>query len=224
MSAIIKRSTPTATIVAPLSAVQYAAEPVLTDPLADAAADEIRSSRQELEALRKALRAAELAEVAARRSGHESGYAQGVRDGLAQAQTRGDEKAQALAATMAAALEQWKAKLDQMDRLAAALARATVEKLFDGVGPAIHWTEAAIARQVTTLGEQAIVKASVSPTEFSDDALSLLDQRLSKATVTRDPTLNSGQCCLTLQMGRLELNVAEHQAAILAKLDEFSGA
>lgn len=223
MSGIIKRADSSANVVTSLTAARMRRADAMPAP-SDAPAPDIEQElRRECGDLRAALRAAQTALEEAREKGRAEGYAQGLNEGAKQAEQRDEARLKAMADGIGSALKQWQAKLDLFDRLAPALASAVLEKLFSGTGPAIQWTEAAMARQLALLGEHAVVSLSISPDEFDADAVDALQRRYPQTEIVADPALRPSQCQFALKLGQIDLTVTEQQAAILALLRNMAG-
>ncbi|WP_010545494.1 hypothetical protein [Sphingomonas elodea] len=137
---------------------------------------------------------------------------EGRAQGLAAAQAQEEARLAALRDGIEAASTAFAARLKILDELAPALVRGALAKLFDSFeewsGPA----EAAVARQLRTLGDAAVVHIRVSARDFPDpEVLAAMSERLGivRTKLIVDADLRAGASRIECRLGQVEVDVRD---------------
>jgi len=147
----------------------------------------------------------------------EAAREEGAREVMLDERERLDAVLDGLRAAQAA----WQERLDATERLAPAIARAAVERMFGeaDLPDLVVRSAAAYARRV---GAGAILAMRVSPLDFPDPH-GLADARrsigLEDGALTADAALGAGACRVDLRIGHAELDPALQWAEIERILD-----
>ncbi|MFD1034622.1 hypothetical protein ACFQ15_08155 [Sphingomonas hankookensis] len=104
-------------------------------------------------------------------------------------------------------------RLEALDRLAPALARVVLDRLFAADQDRAALVEAMLARRLGEFRREAVVAIAVSAV----DGLTDLDVAL-----RHDPDLASGQCRIELRSEQLSLDLADEWAALAVTLDAMA--
>jgi len=173
-------------------------------------------AQRELE-LDGAVAAAQQLEVAAEKRGYEAG--------LSAAQTREEERLAVLESGVAKAAECLPETLSGVERLACAIAREALARVFGDKTSSAVLTEAAIVEAVRKLDDDALLRVEVSAQEFSD--LATASARLTSATqrpveVVVRPELAAGECRLRLMVGEIEVGPQQQWERLSALLLDLS--
>jgi flagellar biosynthesis/type III secretory pathway protein FliH len=192
------------------------------EPAVDPRDLECARLRDELVTLEARLAAIEAANAEAVRLAVERGR----RAGKEEAETGESERLKALRTGMEAALAKWTGRLDAWDGLAAALAEATLSRLFE---PAADWSEPvvrALARQLAVLRRDAVVAIHVSPADFAgQDALDALRQQIApgdSVAVATDSGLSGGKCRIDCRFEQVDLDIPAHWGRLTKMLAEMA--
>jgi flagellar biosynthesis/type III secretory pathway protein FliH len=181
-------------------------------PVADPRDEVIADLHREIASLRQA---AEQAAVAG-----EARVAEAIEqaDRQARAAMRRDDTARIalLERALTGARTAFDERLAQLERLAPALARAVLDRLF-ATSDRAEWVEAMIARRLGDFRREAIVAVAVSAEDF-DDAL----PTCAGVTVRHDRDLTSGQCRIEAKVETLALDLQGDWAALAATLDALA--
>jgi len=165
-------------------------------------------------ALAHAAEAAEQAVIAARKQGAEAA-------GLA---FHADDEAriEALRDTLTAALERIEVGLQDLDRLAPALARDAVDALFGGMDRHDATVTAMLTRRLNGLRRDLVLAVRVSGGDFADtgDLAAIVGHRTGCGIdIVIDEALAPGQCTIDLKLGHIDLDAAAYWRALAATLD-----
>lgn len=194
------------------------AEPVDGAPIADPRDELIAALRQEVARLQAAAR--QTATARDTRIAEEVALAEGkVRDAI-----RRDDSARtaALDKALVAARAALDERLALLDRLAPALARMVLERLFGAVEDRTGLVEAMIARRLDDFRSGAVVAVAVSAADVDEAALAGLGKRLDGVTVRHDVQLAGGQCRIEARSETLPLDLATEWAGLAAALDAMA--
>jgi flagellar assembly protein FliH len=184
------------------------------DPRLEALEREIGELR---DALAEQRTASEKAVTAAR--------AEGERQGRAAAGEGLDKRLALLGKGIETAASEWQTRLNDLDRLAPALARAALGKLFDGQDDYSHFVSGLIARQLRLLRRESVVAIRVSAHDFEDEqALAGLAAEAGTGSVriVTDADLEAGECRFDLQLGHVDVGAKTQWAQLAAFLDELA--
>lgn len=146
--------------------------------------------------------------------------------GLAEAETREADRLAALGKALNESVAAFNARLETLEALAPALARAALAKLFDNAEGWAAPVEAMLARQLATLRRATLVAVRVSPQDFPDAAaLAALSGALGTEGVTLvgDRALRAGASRIECKLGQIDLDVRAQWQAVAALLDEMTG-
>ncbi|QXT34450.1 hypothetical protein KV697_11510 [Sphingomonas sanguinis] len=155
----------------------------------------------------------------------EEALSEGRRAGLAAAETREAERVAAIARGVTQALAQFDARLSATEGLAAALARACLDRVFAQPDATAAMVTQALARHFATLRDDAVVTVRVSGADFSDgEALAAAVRDGARATVAIDRHLPSGACRVEARLGQVALDVPEQWSVLARLLDEMAAA
>ncbi len=183
------------------------------------AIDEAERLRAELAALRAdAVRAAEAASVAIAKA-REEGLAEGRKAGIVSVERSERERIDLLAKGLAAEAQRLSERLQALDGLAAALARACLDRVFARPEAMAAMVADALDHRLGMLRDRAGLTVRVSGNDFTD-AASLVGH----GEITIDPDLPSGACRIGVRLGRIDLDVPQQWSAIAQALDEMAGA
>ncbi len=191
-------------------------------PVRDSARDPALSSQElEISRLRDALGVAEkkLDELvaAAREQGRKEGRESAARD-----------EAKALAALesgVSDAVTLVRAKADELEGLALAVAETALANVF--ANPKLHrqLVADAILKQLREVRRETVLAVHVSPADFPDaGGLAELARTLGHADIRllHNPSLGQGACRIDLRLGAIELSLPEHWEAIRTRLKELA--
>ncbi|MEH3040417.1 MAG: hypothetical protein PGN21_10190 [Sphingomonas paucimobilis] len=210
MSALLKSARGVATL--PL------AQDVVSEPVTDPREETIAALRQEV---------AQLQAAAVRTAAAQDAR---VADAAAQAEREARDAVQRDDAARTALLEQAlvaaRAALDErlalLDRLAPALARMALDRLFAASDDRTALVEAMIARRLAAFRREAVVAVVVSAADVDAVALADLSDRLNGVTVRPDPTLAGGRCRIEARSEALPLDLDTEWATLAAALDAMT--
>lgn len=104
-------------------------------------------------------------------------------------------------------------RLEALDRLAPALARVVLDRLFAVDQDRAALVEAMLAQRLREFRREAIVAIAVSPADGLTDM---------GGPVRHDPDLASGQCRIELRSEQLALDLGDEWAALAAMLDAMA--
>lgn len=113
-------------------------------------------------------------------------------------------------------------RLASLDRLAPALARMALERLFAPSDERAALVEAMIARRLVEFRREAVVAVAVSAADVDAAALAGLGARWNGAIVRHDPQLASGQCRIEARCEMLPLDLDTEWAVLAATLDAMA--
>lgn len=196
------------------------AHDVVPEPVVDPREAVIAALRQEV---------AELQVAATRSAAAQDGR---IADAVAQAERKAREAVQRddTARTMALekALLVARAALDErmalLDRLAPALARTVLDRLFAAADDRAARVEAMIARRLQAFRRDAVIAVAVSATDIDEPMLAGLAARLNGVAVRHDPMLTSGRCRIEARSEALPLDLDTEWGTLAATLDAMAEA
>lgn len=113
-------------------------------------------------------------------------------------------------------------RLALLDRLAPALARMVLDRLFAASDERTVLVEAMVARRLEAFRREAVVAVVVSAADVDAVALSDLSDRLNGVTVRHDPMLAGGQCRIEARSETLPLDLDTEWATLAAALDAMA--
>lgn len=180
-------------------------------------------------ALDKASRTAEASQddaAAAVAQARDEALKEGRKAGLAAAEGREGERLAALKDGIAAEADLFRAKLDTLDGLAAALARACLDRMFSESERMGDMIAATLARHVEILRAHTVLAVTVSGADFDNTRAveATLRGTGNGASVSIDPDLPAGACRMTARLGQIDLDVSAQWATLARLLDEMAGA
>lgn len=184
-------------------------------PLRDPRIDALERENEELRAALAAQRVESEKAVKAAR-------AEGERLGKAAADDSSEKQLDLVGKGVTAAVAHWQARLDDLDGLAPALARAALGKLFDADEDQVRFVAQVIERQMRLLRRESLVAIRVSAGDFKDEqALAALGAEAGAGSVriVADADLASGQCRIDLQLGHIDIGAGTQWAEVAAFLD-----
>lgn len=155
----------------------------------------------------------------------EEALSEGHRAGLAAAETREAERVAAIARGMTQALAQFDARLAATEGLAAALARACLDRVFTRPDAMTAMVTQALVRHLAALRDDAVVTVRVSGADFPDgETLAAAVRESGRVTVAIDRDLPSGACRVEARLGQVALDVPEQWSVLARLLDEMAAA
>ncbi|KQN71174.1 hypothetical protein ASE90_16080 [Sphingomonas sp. Leaf67] len=191
----------------------------LIAPSMPVAPDETVLLRTEIAALRAdAVRAAEAAKVAIAKT-REAGLAEGRKVGIASVDRSERERVDLLAKGLAEEATRLSDRLQALDGLAAALARACLDRVFARPEAMAAMVGNALDHRLALLRDRTGLTVRVSGADFTDAAA-----LAGRGEVTIDPDLPAGACRIGVRLGRIDLDVPGQWAVIARALDEMAGA
>jgi len=202
--------------------------PAIEEPSVEVAADprdlEYARLRGQIDDLQGRLVEAEAAKVEAVYAAR----AEGRRKGLDEAEAREEERLSVLRRGIDAAVEAWKARLDALDGLAAALANTALARIFEPHEDLSERVVRMLVRQVGELRRSSIVAIHVSRSDFANqDALEALGEQLARGdariAIRVDPELETGACRVECKLEQVDLDVQAQWSKLALVLDEMAG-
>lgn len=191
-------------------------------PAPDPRAIELARLSAEVERLKRAREEEAEASDRAVAAAREEGRTQG----LAEAQTREADRLATLSKALAESAASFQARLEGLDALAPALARAALGKLFVDIEDWAAPVEAMLARQLGELRRAAVVAVRVSPHDFPDaQAVAGLSNTLGieGVRVEVDRELRAGASRIECRLGQIDLDLRAQSQALAALLEEMAG-
>ncbi|KQN21424.1 hypothetical protein ASE86_14455 [Sphingomonas sp. Leaf33] len=184
----------------------------------------------DLNAARAALALAETqtgeALAAAVVAARDAAYAEGRREGLAVVKTREADRVAAIARGVAEEAARFEERFALIDSLAAALARACLDRIFARPDAMAAMVTDALARHVATLRDDTVLSVRVSGTDFADTVA--LDEAVrtagARATVAIDRDLPAGACRVAARLGQVDLDVPAQWDVLARLLDDMATA
>lgn len=178
-----------------------------------------------------ALLAAERAQLLARIERMESDHARalevehtaGVAEGRALARRDESKRLELIEGAAAAASARFASRLEALDALAAAIAKAVVEQILGEALPLDAAIDAIVARQVETIGAGSVLGLIVSGDDFDAEALSALAARWPRLDVAASAGLPEGGIELTLVLGTVDASLTTQIEAAGRLLDRLAG-
>jgi len=140
------------------------------------------------------------------------------------ARTEGREAAVAADASRTALVERglaearaaWDKRLDELELLAVAMARAALAKMFGESSDLGKLVTRTVAHHLAGLAADSVVGVRVSADDFPGDALDALSGRidLARTRLTIDPDLDAGGCRIDLKLGAIDVEPARQWAIL----------
>jgi len=156
----------------------------------------------------------------AAREAYAEGRKAGVKAGLRQAEDARAESLKRRDAGIAEALASYRDELSAMERLAALLAREALERIVGDPERHVEMLCAIIRRQVEAVDAAAVLRIEVS----REDHCEALGEAAGGVEVVVADALRSGECRMKMQLGTLEIGVAEQWGRMRSALDELAEA
>ena len=123
------------------------------------------------------------------------------------------------------ALEQWSAKLDEVNRLAVMIASVGLERLLLCPEGHLSTLTALVTAQVRALDRSSILRIKVSPEDFVDsEALAELAQScaIDGVLIEQATDLCAGDCVIQLTLGSMDVGLNQQWSAIRSLLETHS--
>lgn len=117
---------------------------------------------------------------------------------------------------LAEAREAWDARLEELEILAVALARAALGKMF-GESPDLgELVTRTVAHHLAGLAADSVVGVRVSAADFPGGALEALGARIdvARTRLSIDPDLDAGGCRIDLKLGAIDVEPARQWAIL----------
>ncbi len=205
--------------MAVLKQTEATAVRALVAPPMPVAVDEAERLRAEITTLRTAAdRAAEAAKVAIAKA-REEGLTEGHKAGIAAVERSERERVDLLAKGLTEEAVRLADRLQALDGLAAALARACLDRVFARPEAMAAMVGNALDHRLALLRDRTGLTVRVSGADFTDTAA-----LAGRGEVTIDPDLPAGACRIGVRLGRIDLDVPGQWAVISRALDEMAGA
>lgn len=191
------------------------ARPAVAEPVADprdAIIAALRTEIAQLQAMARQGAAVQDARVA-------EAVAQAERQARDAIQRDDAARTAALERALAAARAALDERLTLLDRLAPALARMVLDRLFAAADERATLVAAMIARRMDEFRREAVVAVVVSAADIDDAALGDLRERLNGVALRHDPQLTAGQCRIEARCETLPLDLTTEWAVLATTLD-----
>lgn len=150
---------------------------------------------------------------------YERGLAEGRAAGKAAAEQDEALRTEVLAAGLAAAADEFKVSLVEVERLAATLAIGCLDKLFADIsdhGPVVRELLARVLRETEN---QTVIKVAVSAHDFADGpALEAARAQLGLSQIELRSDLGPGECRVGLSLGELDAGLGQQWGVLRAWL------
>lgn len=133
------------------------------------------------------------------------------------------ERLDAVTAGLETVLGTWRDRLADTERLAVAVARAAVERMFGAHEDLSGLVTRSAAAYVARIGAEAVVALRVSPLDFPEPGALACAARsigLKADALSADPALSAGSCRADLRLGGADLDLAGQWSAVERLLDE----
>ncbi len=130
-----------------------------------------------------------------------------------------------LEAGLSDALEQWSAKLDEVNRLAVMIASVGLERLLLCPEGHLSTLTALIAAQVRALDHSSLLRIKVSPEDFSDSkalAELALSCAIGAVLIEQAADLTAGDCIIQLTLGSIDVGLNQQWSAIRSLLESHA--
>lgn len=214
MSAVLKSgSSALRAKVRPLMTAPRAIAPIAPDP--------------ELEMLRAALAEAETAlaardETIAGLPGQvETAFAEGEAKGRAAVEDAQAERLAALQYAAEQALDLYAKEMASLERLAALLARACLDRMLLGSGDRARIVAELLRARLAEFEAGAAVRIQVSAEDF-DSPEALAEIAAAPCEIVASPSLKSGDCTIKLRLGGLEVGIGQQWGTLREALEEMA--
>jgi flagellar biosynthesis/type III secretory pathway protein FliH len=215
MSAVIKRD-----VMADIGALPIKSRPSIEPVVGPDPRDErIEALQRDIvrltEELASSKAAAERAAQSARAEGHRSGLSEAARNDAA--------RIEALRSGVSGALAAFRTKLIETDRLAAALTRRALDKMFDDAESYGDRLVRMIARHIRELESHGLISVAVSPADFATpEAFQAIEAVCAGvANVMLETSVKPGECRIRLELGDADCSMSGQRSELSALLDEM---
>lgn len=158
----------------------------------------------------------------------ERSFNRGLEQGRAEGRSEAEDKQAQRLACLATNLQQARAlladRLASLERLAPLLAQECLEKILGAGSDRRALLETIIAKQVAAIERSMVLGVEVSRSDFPEqEALVAMAEKhgLSSSQMVATGTQKSGDCVITLRLGRLEIGINQqwgHASRLLAEL------
>lgn len=117
---------------------------------------------------------------------------------------------------LAEARAAWDSRLEELELLAVALARAALAKMFGDSPDLGELVTRTVAHHLAGLATDSVVGVRVSADDFPGDALDALSARidLARTRIAIDPDLDAGGCRIDLKLGAIDVEPARQWAIL----------
>jgi flagellar biosynthesis/type III secretory pathway protein FliH len=150
-----------------------------------------------------------------RRDERDAAHAAGLKEGAARADDAAERRLSQIREMAASALDVWRARIGELDILAAMLAQGAVAKLFSPHADLSDLVARAIGAKVARLRAESVVAVRVSSEDFAEP--SAVVAVAGGAEIICDPLLKSGECRIALRLGEVDLTIG----ALTGELNDF---
>lgn len=143
---------------------------------------------------------------------------------MAAAQVQEDGRVTAIAAGVGDAATNLAERLNAIDGLAAALARACLERVFARPDAMAAMVTDALRRQMQMLHDDAMLAVRVSNVDFTETTSieAMARESGARLAVTIDPDLPAGACRIEARLARIDIDVPGQWATLAAALDAMA--
>jgi flagellar assembly protein FliH len=174
--------------------------------------EEQRALEDRLERVQQALACLEQETKAREEQAYERGFEVGRDQGKALGLEERGERDQALRHGLAAAIGEFKTRLQALESLAIEVALYGLEKVLGDPAYASQWVTQTIVHHVGQMKESEVIAVEVSARDFpANEALAALAGEIDSlpvAAVRRSSALTAGQCVIRLDSGSLDASLA----------------
>lgn len=149
------------------------------------------------------------------RTARDVAYAEGLEEGGKRADDGVERRLALVRETGEAALDVWRARLGEIDILAAMLAQGAMAKVFSPHADLADLVTRAIGAKIARLRVESVVAVRVSNEDFAEP--SAVVAVAGGAEIICDPLLKSGECRIELRLGEVEVRID----GLAGELDKF---
>jgi flagellar biosynthesis/type III secretory pathway protein FliH len=135
----------------------------------------------------------------------DAAYAAGLKEGAERAADGADRRLARVREAGDVALDIWRARLSELDILAAMLAQGAIAKVFSPHADLADLVARAIGAKVAQLRAESVVAIRVSNEDFEEPSAIVAAAR--GAEIICDPLLKSGECRIDLRLGEVDLTI-----------------
>lgn len=155
----------------------------------------------------------------------ERGTAEGRKAGLGEAEDRQSERLALLEGALETAAAELRERLAAMERFAVLMARECLDVMLGDPEWRIELVCGLIRKQMAEIERSALLQVEVSAKDFPDDAaLAGLASKVgvSPEVVANRGDLATGDCTMTLRLGRMEIGLRQQWETLREALDEMA--